>query len=454
MKTIFISIFHGSAAKNVLRTDIFANLKAKPEIKIVLLFPSLEKQEYYRREFSGPNIIFEILPKYQDSRLNSLFSSIKFNLINTATLDLKRKMLLEMNGQKGKYLIKFIANRIFARKFFRRIISWLDFNFTPDENYRELFAKYQPDMVLLPHLFGETEISLLRQAKKRKIFSVGLINSWDKVTARSLIRLLPDKMIVHNDIIKKEVIKHADMRAEDIEIVGIPHYDYYLNKPRRGREEFFRKFNIDLHKKIIVFCPSGRAFSNSDNEIIKIIYQIVHNKLKDFNLQLLVRFPPNDVVEIEESLSKLEIVWQKPGVRFSAKRGVDWDMSFADLEDLADTLYYAGLFICYTSSMSIDAAVFDKPVINIGFDIRPNDPLARRPTQFYGMEHYKNILRYGGIAIVKSPEELENWIKEYLNNPSLNSAGRQKIVLEQCWRLDGRAGERAADFLLKCLNLN
>ena len=51
MKTVFITIFQGAEAKNILRTDIYKNLIARDDVRIVFFVDSLERAEYYKKEF-------------------------------------------------------------------------------------------------------------------------------------------------------------------------------------------------------------------------------------------------------------------------------------------------------------------------------------------------------------------------------------------------------------------
>ena len=46
MKTIFITIFQGVEAKNILRTKVFAELMKHPDIRPVLFVQSRERAEY------------------------------------------------------------------------------------------------------------------------------------------------------------------------------------------------------------------------------------------------------------------------------------------------------------------------------------------------------------------------------------------------------------------------
>ena len=59
-KIIFLTIFEGVEAKNLLRTSVLPTLLTDPAVRIVLFTKSLEKVEYYKKEFSDPRLIYEV----------------------------------------------------------------------------------------------------------------------------------------------------------------------------------------------------------------------------------------------------------------------------------------------------------------------------------------------------------------------------------------------------------
>jgi hypothetical protein len=454
MKTIFITIFQGAEAKNILRTDIYRKLIANPELRLVFFVGDENRGEYYKKEFNHERVIYEVAPTYNPKLADKIMDFLRFKLIKTKTLDLRRKMALEDGGGYLAYLFSFFINRIIANRLVRKIVRELDYFFAKQNEFAPFFEKYKPDLIFLAHLFDSLEIAMLREAKKRNIYSIGFINSWDKLTARGMIRLLPNKLVVFNEIVRKEALDFADMKSKDIFISGIPQYDQYINSKLSSRHDFYKKVGIDPVKRILVYAPMGKYFSNSDWDIIDLLHEWFAKKLLPEDSELLVRFQPNDFLDEEEIKKRPWLIYDYPGVRFSKKRGVDWDMSFADLQHLTDTLNYASLFVCYATSLSIDAAIFDKPVINIGFEVKEKQKLSQTPTHFYKTAHYKKAATTGGIRFVKSPEELLEWIKKYLEHPELDSEGRKRLVQEQCWRTDGRAGERIANFIISNASRN
>lgn len=451
MKTIFIPIFQGVEAKNILRTDIYKELVSRGDIRLVLFIKNKERLSYYNKQFEKDNIVYEVFEGFKVSILERIFSFLKFLMLRTETTKMRKKMVLQETNNYLNYWLGTLFNIIFSAKPIRKIVRWLDFVLARDSNFKKYFNKYNPDMVFLAHLFDDVEVSMLREAKKRGVRSTGFINSWDKLTARCNLRLLPDKLIVFNEIVKKEALKYADIKEKDIFISGIPQYDIYVNNKPSNREEFCKSIGLNPSQKIIVFAPIGRFFSDSDWEMIDLLRSLKKESLLSPDVELLIRFQPNDFIEEEELKKRPDLLFEIPGIRFSSKRGVDWDMDFSELQHLLDTLYHSSLLICYASSLSVEAAILDKPVININFEVKEKRLMSESPTFFYKTTHYQKALQSGGIRLVNNKEEFLKWINLYLKEPSRDKGGRERLVKEQCWRLDGQAGKRIAQTIIDYL---
>jgi len=322
--------------------------------------------EYYKKEFHNDRLFYEVVKRGDVQGFDKLFSKTKFSLLRTSTTDLKRKMAYEIDKRPIKYYLGLLVNRIFGRPLIRQLVRFLDFHLVRNSEYKKYFDTYKPDLVFCAHLFDEPEIQLIREAKKRGVKSIGYINTWDKVTGRALIRLLPDKAIVFNEIVKKEMMEHNEMKAEDLFVSGLPQYDAYFKPTPSSQEEFMKKIGITADKKLIVYASMGSAFSDADWDMIDLLYFLERDG-KLGNTAVLVRFQPNDFFNEEEVKKRPFMRYDYPGKRFSSKRGVDWDMDAGDIQHLVDTLYHASLVICFASSIGIDSALFGRAVIKINF---------------------------------------------------------------------------------------
>lgn len=453
MRTVFVTIFEGVEAKNILRTRALDKL-LNAGLRIVLLTKSEERTKLYQSEFNFPGMVYEVLP-YSRSigfGLDRFFGRLKFILLRTDTTLLRRRLIFEHEKKYLGYYFGLVLNWILARPFWIRFFRALDYKFVKNDLYAKYFDKYNPELVFVAHLFEEPEIHLLREAKKRGIKTIGLINSWDKLTARCIMRLLPDKALVFNDYNKAEIIKYHLMDEKKVFTVGIPQYDFYYKAPYFSRDEFFKRIGIDPKKKLLVYAPAGSADSEADWVLMDILENMRKEGKFGKDVEILVRFQPNDFLNTKELEKRPHLVFDYPGMRFSSKRGIDWDMNMGDIKHLADTLYYMSMLICYGSSLSVDAAVVGRPIIHLNFEPVSGALPYKSPTRFYQFEHSKKAFFGGGARKVKSREELSLAINEYLADPSLDASLRKKMAEEQCKFLDGRSAERISDFILQEIN--
>ncbi|OGF52101.1 hypothetical protein A3H04_00460 [Candidatus Giovannonibacteria bacterium RIFCSPLOWO2_12_FULL_43_11c] len=448
-KTIFITSFEGVETKNVLRTSIFSTLLSRQDIRIVIFTKDQARADYHKREFGDTRISYEVAESFPIKGIDRFFQWLKFAMLNTETTRLRRKMVFEINRNVLQYYIGLSISWLLARKRLIKLARFLDLRLVKVNKYDKYFEKYKPNLVFLANIFYEPEIHFLRSAKKFGVCSIGFINSWDKVTGRCVLRLLADKFVVFNDTVKEEFISVNHIPEKDIFVGGVPQYDLYFEKDFESRDEFFRKIKADPAKKLIVYAPMGSTYSNSDWDIIDLLWKFKTDKKLDQDPELFARFPPNDPLNQEEIKKRPWLKYEQPGIMFSEERGIDWDLNFDDLRHLKNTLYHMSLIVCYASSISVDAAIFDKPVININFEIRPNELMVKSPTQFYRMTHYKKALETGGIKMAESSEKLLEWINRYINNPEVDREGRGRLVREQCQFTDGKSGERIGNFILE-----
>ena len=100
------------------------------------------------------------------------------------------------------------------------------------------------------------------------------------------------------------------------------------------------------------------------------------------------------------------------------------------------------------STIAIEAAIFDTPVVNISFDGRDGKPFVRSARRYYQFTHYVNITRHKAVQVAWTPDDLVRTVAGYLQNPSLDAAARRQVVSEQCQFTDGRSAERVAQAVI------
>lgn len=359
---------------------------------------------------------------------------------------------------KGKYPQYFFATTLRYLghlRLWHHMLRYID-PFLPVQPYvYEVLDRWKPDCVFAPTMIARDEIALMRLGKKRGATIIGMVKSWDNLTSKAFLRYFPDHMIVHTNIVKKEAIELYGYPEERITVTGLPQYDEYL-KPTftDDRETFFKKIGADPAKKLITYAPAGDWMTDYDKEILARILDWV-DEGQFGPTQVLLRLHPTYESKTEELAGRKGLIVERPGTHFGGPtkeaqlRTVEFDSK--DIQHLASTMRWSDVTLNTGSTMTLEAAVFDAPVILIGFDGSDKLPYWKSVRRYYDRDHYDAILRSGGTSLVRSYDELLDALTAYLKDRSLHAGGRKRIAEEQCYILDGKAGERVAIVIKKVM---
>lgn len=451
MKTIFITVYDGMISKNILRSEAFDALKNREGLRIVLIVDQLKK-EVYQKEFGESNIVIEAPLKFEHKIMERAWSRFLAQLPRTETIRLLiggSPLSPEKSFLRKKFL--FFISFLFARKTCRLILRKIDKIIFGGWQLAPLFEKYKPDLVFASNVFAMPDVWALKQAQKRRIKNIGMIKSWDNPSSKGLFRVHPDKLIVHNHLLQKEVAEIDDYPEEKVFISGIPQYDiYFRNSGFVGREDFWVKYGITPAKKIILYLEPGLMLAPHGEEIWEMMNEFLEKKQVEFPAEIFVSVHPAYPIknEIAEKLSGIKFV--RLG-KYAAANFKSWEFSNEDMLELMQAVKFSDLVINTGSTMNIEASILDKPIINIAFDGFKKLDYDRSVRQYYDFNHLKNIVKTGGVKIAYNKEELLSQINELLENPNIGVAGRTKITKEQCAFTDGRSGERLGNYILEFL---
>ena len=286
------------------------------------------------------------------------------------------------------------------------------------------------------------------KSKKRGVFVVGMVRSWDNLTGRGIVREIPDRIIVQNKIMKKECEKYNSIAEKNIEIVGIAHYDNYLNMTITSREVFFNKIGLDPNKKTVLFITIADSFLQKQFNKDSISYnEYVLELLKRLDpdkIQILVRLPVIGQVDISSLKLPSNFRLDYPKTLFG-KGELDRN---AD-QHLVDSICNSDVVLPGPSTVAMDALFFDRPIILVGFDKIKGVSEKESIRKFFKLEHLQPLIKSKGVKIAYSENELSQYLNNCLSNPDLNIDERKKITEDICWKRDGKSAERLAKAILK-----
>lgn len=459
MRTILLPIYHGIRARNFFRTDTYNILVRDGGTRIVVVAPPA-KCEFYREEFPELNVFFEPLEIVSEPPFGQFLYKLGVNLLNTNTIRLKQRLQYLKDGNYPRFLLWRFLNRTIGRlPVTRLLIRLLDRFVVSDPGVEALLNKYRPDLVIVPDIVFPADRIFLRTAKRMGFFVVGMIRSWDNLTAKGVIQVLPEKLIVHSHIMYEEAVRLAGMPEEDIYISGSPQFDSHFRVRSLSREDFLKDLGVPANRRIVLCAPFFNDYTNSAVAIINSLTGAIEGGRLPRDLHILVRYrPSNKEIPAGRLRASRHLTVTRPCEHHFIVKNLqsptdDYEYSQRDVDLLLNSLAYCSVVINTISSLSIDASAFDKPVINIRFDAEPICPphLSVKPF-LKDHDHYEAIERTGGIRFAWNMDALIELVNLYIENPYLDELGRERIRREQIEFMDGLSGRRVAEYILNLLN--
>ncbi len=457
MRTILIKIDTSYVVKNFLRTDAFRAVLNNPDVRMVFLAPE-EKRDYYQSEFAHPRVIFMVAPETKKLLTERFYRFLEMASIHTRTVTMiDRTDFVRAKGQKNiltrvaVYGIRRICWNLGRFFWWHRIIR-ASYGLIPSHVYDNYFTEIQPDLVYCPSVIYDYNL-LLREAKKKRIPTAGMITSWDNFYSKVLLRVWPDHLIVHTDGIKEQAMRCTGYPADRIVISGLPQYDDYFRKTGViARDEFIRQIGGDPSKKLLVFAASGKSSISIDRALIELLSQGIREGDIHQKAQILLRpYPRYDVTPEKARAWENELnILVVPAMAHVGTSRDNWEFDRHAITLLLNTLAHADIVIALHTTFFIEAALFNRPLIAIGFDER-NVSYWNSARRFFEWDHLRDLDALNGIWRVENRAELFGAINAYLENPALYEEGRKRIVKAQSQFTDGKSGERLARILLGIL---
>jgi hypothetical protein len=439
----------------MLRTGTIPRvLAARPDVRVVLVSPLVKDAEFVR-EFAGSRVAFEDLPPHRPEGLEGrLLALVQAGYLGSGVTESVRIRRQEAVAKKSiRWIrVKRALSSVFAPSIVRpatrynlidRLISHAD--------AEALFDKYRPVLLVTssPGLIF-AEMPLLRTAVRRGVRAMAIDPSWDNFTNKLLPARRVNRLIVWNELMKQQAIEFHGYQPDDIRIAGTPQWDLYFQGGGATREAFFARVGADPARRLVTLTTTPRELYPHHDHVLREMIRAMRGGAWG-PAQILVRLHPRDDADAYAEFQGMpDVIVEKP-FRSTVRTGdgLAIDMTSASQQHLMDTMRHSDVVVNVASTLAIEAAIFDTPVVNIAFDGETPSEWARSARRYYRFTHYVNITRQGAVRVAEDPAALVAWIARYLDDRSLDREGRRRMVVEQCQFLDGRAAERAAGFVVE-----
>lgn len=310
-----------------------------------------------------------------------------------------------------------------------------------------LMENVRPDRIVVFDIFAPQHQHFLPVISESDIPSTGQIRSWDNLSAKGYLHYRFDTYLVWNKYMEEELINYYNISRDKIGIVGGLNFDLLCNLSRvYAKQEFRYKKEIE-GKRLISFMLSYPDLKPTYLDYVGILTEEIENGNLPPDIVILVRVQPGKRSEgIEEKLRPFgdKIIIDKRENELFTSSFDEWEK---DQLHYAKVLINSSVVVNFTSTTTIDAALFDRPNVTIGFDEGPVKNYYYSMQRFLDRTHNRWVRDYAGNRIAKSRGELIDMINFYLENPEEDFEGRKNIVKHLCYDLGGDAARASAGFL-------
>ena len=238
----------------------------------------------------------------------------------------------------------------------------------------------------------------------------------------SMLKLISDNtdyLIITSKYIEDYYAEAFQIDKSKIKVLGLPRADYYFKNHNieNLRQNFNNKYNLESDKKIILYAPTFR-----ENEEYNNVFNYLN--IDEFNKSL-----SDDYILVLRLHPKIKKF-------YSSQIGVNGDyIDCSDYQNEQELLLISDILITDYSSIMIEFALLNKPVIFFAYDL---DNYMDNERGFY-LDYKKDLPG----PIVYSTEELVNTIKDGIDTSKLNS-----FIQTQFDDVDGNSSKRIVDFVL------
>lgn len=349
----------------------------------------------------------------------------------------------------------------------RKLLVRVQQRFTP-AIYADLFEKYDPDIVIGSTPGWREDRYLLREAIQRGVETASIILGWDNPSSYSIPGARVDQVSCWSEIQKEELILGSDWDPARIHIGGIPIYDGYFDERwLLSKDEYFRVHGLDPERKLLSYAASFVSFSPNFQNIDALAQLVASDELVE-SCQLLVRLHPNHFWDnwlFEDERERIyrlaaenEYVHVVEPVPIGGELG---HYSGEDMHEKASMMAHADVFLTVYSTMVVEAAIHDSPIVSVCIDAPRGWGYVRKlPLRKYSLPLSKigdwpthdRFRKAGAGRVVFDKNQLRKAVNDYLKDPALDRHARREFVEREVTYTDGTAGERTGRFLARLVS--
>jgi hypothetical protein len=222
-------------------------------------------------------------------------------------------------------------------------------------------AARRPDAVIASPVidFASTQVEALKSARSLGIPSGVAVASWDNLTGKGLLRVVPDRVFVWNAAQRREAAEMHRIPAERVVVTGAPKFDEWFARRPSPQSDFTERIGLPQGDYLLYVCSSSFIAPNEVDFVREWLGGVRAGDDVLASIGVLVRPHPQNARQWRGvSFAGLGpvVVWPSGGAQPDAG---------AARADFFDSLVHSRAVVGVNTSAMIEAAIVGKPVLSV-----------------------------------------------------------------------------------------
>ncbi len=305
---------------------------------------------------------------------------------------------------------------------FGRLVERAERRAPPEPRILQQLRDFAPDALAVPVAnmrYGSVDADYLKAARALGIPTAAVVFSWDSLTTKGVIPIIPDAVFLWNNSQIADAIEHHRVPPERVRIVGAYVFDKWLAPGvLTPREEFCRGHGLRPEDPIVVWLGASRNIASDESWAIRGLRSAL-DASPDPRLrrsQIIVRPHPANAAIYERLDLRDTVVVPRGGS--SPDPGAGQQLFY---DCVHHALAATGI---YTSAM-MDAVILGRPVAVLTTE-------RYRATQREA-QYFRTLAESGAIACADSFEGLRDHLSGLLDGVDPERAPREKFARTYVW---------------------
>lgn len=321
---------------------------------------------------------------------------------------------------RGSSTIRTIVLRLMKIPSSEKLLASIEYRFIPViKKIKKQLSEINPDIIVITpgNLFVSPEMEYLKAGSALDIPTVLPVYSWDNLTTKGLIHVVPKMVLAWNAGHYEEAQQVHHVPSSNVIITGAQFFDKWFEDKsswRVPREDYCQQVGLPSDAPYILYLGSSVAISGDEAWLVRELFSSLRADANTHRINMLVRPHPANIehylsFEPIEGLAIYPLTGALPGERGSQ-------------EDLYNALYHTFATIGVNTSGMIDAIINDKPVIAL-----LTEAYAKSQSE---TQHFQHLLKADVLEIVNGVSSCPPIIYDLSQGLDKRQAQRQQFITD------------------------